>query len=875
MATRPSSQHGEEQDAPRRAAAPTGDLSDAVMQTLAEESPDAIVVVDVQGRLVWGNRQAEQLFGYGRAELLGQPVELLLPAGAQKAHLAHRAAYMESPRTRRMGVGLDLNARRRDGGTFPVEISLTPLSTDSGDMVIATVRDISERQAIAGEQDALRRVATLVARGVPPEEMFAGVTTEAGRVLDADFASLARYDPDGRVTLLAAWTGTGDPWPVPVGSQWDLGGGNLSTLVSRTRQPARLDNFGDDIGLWATDVLTLGVRSAVAVPISVEGRLWGLISVFSTHEQPLPAGTEARLAGFTQLVATAIANAQARVELRGFAEEQAALRRVATLVARGMPPEDVFAAVTAEAGRVLGVDFTTLYRYHPDGAMTVVGAWSRSGAPVHFPVGTRLPAGGPNLHTQIFQTRQPGRLDTIVGDLGPALAPAVAAGVRTGVGVPVTVEGQLWGVIISSSTGDEPLPADTEARLAGFTELVGTAIANAQARVELRGYAEEQAAQRRLATLVARGVSPEKVFAAVTAEVGRVLGVDYTAMSRYEPDSARTVVAAWARSGSPVVPVGTREILGGPNVPTLVFETGRPTRIDRYGEDAGPAAAAAVAAGVRSAVGVPIRVEGQLWGLMNVYSTHEERLPESTEARLAGFTELVATAIANAEARAALTASRARIVATADATRRHFERDLHDSAQQRLVSLVLKLRTAQATMAPDAGELAGQLDDVATGLGEALDELREIARGIHPAALAEGGLRPALKVLARRSAVPVRLDVRVDGRLPEQVELAAYYVVSEALTNAAKHAAASGVHVEVQAGQGVLRIEVRDDGRGGATFAHGSGLVGLRDRVEALGGKLSLRSPPGAGTTVSIAVSLDDGGEAGPPPAGARRPQDA
>ncbi|HTQ89577.1 MAG TPA: PAS domain S-box protein, partial [Streptosporangiaceae bacterium] len=155
------------------------------MQTLAEESPDAIVVVDVQGRLVWGNRQAEQLFGYGRAELLGQPVELLLPAGAQKAHLAHRAVYMESPRTRRMGVGLDLNARRRDGGTFPVEISLTPLSTDSGDTVIATVRDISERQAIAGEQDALRRVATLVARGVPPEEMFAAVTAEAGRVLDA------------------------------------------------------------------------------------------------------------------------------------------------------------------------------------------------------------------------------------------------------------------------------------------------------------------------------------------------------------------------------------------------------------------------------------------------------------------------------------------------------------------------------------------------------------------------------------------------------------------------------------------------------------------------------------------------------------------
>ena len=864
MATRPSSRHGEEQEALQRVAAPTGDLSDAVMQTLAEESPDAIVVVDVQGRLVWGNQQAERLFGYGRAELLGQTVELLLPDGVQKVHLAHRAAYMENPRTRRMGVGLDLNARRRDGATIPVEISLTPLSTDSGDMVIATVRDISERQAIAGEQAALRRVATLVARGVPPEEMFAGVTAEAGRVLDADFTSLARYDPDGRVTLLAAWTGTGDPWPVPVGSRWDLGGGNLSTLVSRTRQPARLDGFGDDIGLWAADVLTLGVHSAVAVPISVDGRLWGLISVFSTHEQPLPAGTEARLAGFTQLVATAIANAQARVELRGFAEEQAALRRVATLVARGTPPEEVFAAVTAEAGRVLGVGFTTMSRYHPDGAVTVVGAWSGTGIPVIFPAGTRLSAGGPNLHTQVFHTGQPARLDTIAGDLGPALAPALAAGIRTAVGVPISVEGRLWGVMNASSTAEEPLSADTEVRLAGFTELVATAIANAQARVELRGFAEEQAALRRVATLVARGTPPEEVFAAVTAEVGRVLGVDYTAMSRYEPDGARTVVAAWARSGSPVVPVGTREILGGPNVPTLVFETGRPTRIDRYGEDAGPAAAAAVAAGVRSAVGVPIRVEGQLWGLMNVYSTHEERLPESTEARLAGFTELVATAIANAEARAALTASRARIVATADATRRHIERDLHDGAQQRLVSLVLQLRAAQATVVPDVGELAGQLDDVATGLGEAVDELREIARGIHPAALAEGGLRPALKVLARRSAVPVRLDVRVDRQLPEQVELAAYYVVSEALTNAARHAAASEVDVEVEADQDVLRIEVRDDGRGGATFAHGSGLVGLRDRVEALGGQLSLRSQPGAGTTVSIAVSLDEGGETRP-----------
>ena len=515
------------------------------------------------------------------------------------------------------------------------------------------------------------------------------------------------------------------------------------------------------------------------------------------------------------------------------AAEQAALRRVATLVARGAPPGEVFVAVTGEVGVVLGVDFTTMSRYHPDGGVTVVGAWSRTGAAVHFPVGTRLPAGGPNLHTQVFQTGQPARLDAIAGDLGPALAPARAAGIRTAVGVPVSVEGRLWGLMNVSSTRERPLPGDTEARLAGFTELVATAIANAQARVELRGHVEEQAALRRVATLVARGAPPGEVFAAVTAEVGRMLGTDYSGMGRYDPDGAVTVLGAWSSTGSlPPLPVGSRVELGGRNVTTQVFETGRPARLDHYADATGAVADLAHTIGTRASVGVPISVEGRVWGLMNLTFMHAPP-PTDTEARLAGFTELVATAVANAEAQVALKESRARIVATADATRRRIERDLHDGAQQRLVSLGLQLRNAQATVSPEAAELQAQLDRVAVGLTEVLDELREIARGIHPAALADGGLKPALKVLARRCAVPVHLDVRVDGRLAEQVELAAYYVVSEALANTAKHASASRVHVEVEAGEGVLWIEVRDDGRGGATFAHGSGLVGLKDRVEA------------------------------------------
>jgi signal transduction histidine kinase len=242
---------------------------------------------------------------------------------------------------------------------------------------------------------------------------------------------------------------------------------------------------------------------------------------------------------------------------------------------------------------------------------------------------------------------------------------------------------------------------------------------------------------------------------------------------------------------------------------------------------------------------------------MSVLSTHADSLPVDTEARLAGFTELVATAIADAEAQAALTASRARIVAAADATRRRIERDLHDGAQQRLVSLALHLRgTVRAAVPPGAGELTARLDAAATELAGVLDGLREIARGLHPSALADGGLRAALKALARRSAVPVRLDVRVDGRLPDQIELAAYYTVAETLTNTARHASATVVDVAVEAGERVLTVRVRDDGRGGADLTGGSGLIGLTDRVEALGGRLSLHSPPGAGTTVEISLPL-------------------
>jgi signal transduction histidine kinase len=241
---------------------------------------------------------------------------------------------------------------------------------------------------------------------------------------------------------------------------------------------------------------------------------------------------------------------------------------------------------------------------------------------------------------------------------------------------------------------------------------------------------------------------------------------------------------------------------------------------------------------------------------MVVSSTHDEPLPAGTETRLTGFTELAATAIANAEARAALAASRARIVAASDATRHRIERDLHDGAQQRLVSLALRVSGLRRVLPGEAEELAGHLDRTSAELAGVLEELRELARGLHPTVLTSGGLRPALKTLARRCGLPVRLEIALDGRLPEQVELAAYFAVTEALTNAAKYAQAGAVDVEAHTDEQELHLCVRDDGLGGADPGRGAGLIALTDRIQALGGRLGLSSPPGGGTTLRIALPL-------------------
>ncbi len=368
---------------------------------------------------------------------------------------------------------------------------------------------------------------------------------------------------------------------------------------------------------------------------------------------------------------------------------------------------------------------------------------------------------------------------------------------------------------------------------------------------------DEQAALRRVATLVAQTSSPSDVFEAVTREIGTLFGADLARMERYEPDGTVTGVAAWSRDADHHLAVGTRFEIKGVSIAALVRERGAPARVDSFARAYGPIAEEAQELGIRSSVGCPIVVEGRLWGVIAASSKRETPFPPETEAKIAEFTELVATAIANADSRAELAASRARVVAAADVTRRRIERDLHDGTQQRLVSLALELRSAQAMVPPELTELNAQLSDTAKGLASATEDVREMSRGIHPAILSQGGLGPALRTLARRSTVPVELELTTDRRLPQPVEVAAYYLVSEALTNAAKHASASVVQVDVEAEDSVVRLSIRDDGVGGADPAEGSGLIGLRDRVEALGGTIEIASPAGGGTSLDVKLPIE------------------
>jgi signal transduction histidine kinase len=366
----------------------------------------------------------------------------------------------------------------------------------------------------------------------------------------------------------------------------------------------------------------------------------------------------------------------------------------------------------------------------------------------------------------------------------------------------------------------------------------------------------QQFALRRVATLVARGVAPSEVFSAVVAELASCLDSRNASLFRYEPDGTALLLAAADEPGLQKMPVGERFSLDGENILALVRRTGRAARMGSHDHAGGSAAARIRALGLRSAVGAPIVVDNRVWAVAIAGSSRSDAFPPGAEQRVSDFADLIAIAIANVQAREELTASRARIVAAADDTRRRIERDLHDGAQQRLVSLGLRLRLAEESVPSEQLALREQISDVVNGLGNVSDELREMSRGIHPAILSKGGLGPALRTLARRSAAPVDLDVAVPRRLPDQVEVAGYYVAAEALTNISKHAQASQVHLAVKTEGEYLYLLIRDDGIGGADTGKGSGLIGLVDRVEALGGRIGITSHRGEGTLLDAVIPL-------------------
>jgi PAS domain S-box-containing protein len=516
----------------------------------------------------------------------------------------------------------------------------------------------------------------------------------------------------------------------------------------------------------------------------------------------------------------------------------------------------VLAHLTVALGSWMGI----FWRPEPDGtALRVDGVYltdREHGEEFAAAVREMRLKPGQGLAGRVWRTAEPAWIpDLTSAGPFPPLPSRQRAGLRGTLAFPVISDGEVQLILQLSS--DDPTAPDQ-----GTMEVLESTFQNVlqfaerrEAEKAERRLAAEQAALRRVATLIAQGAEPEQVFQAVTSEVGQLFGAQTTNMVQYRPEgTSATLLGGWTAGVASMTP-GTVLQLDGEAAISQIRETGRPVRIDDYSQLTGHLAAQVRDLGARAAVAAPIMVQGYLWGAMIVIS-NEGPFPPRTETRIAEFTDLVAVALSSTDAYAQLTASRARIVEAGDAERRRLERNLHDGAQQRLVSLSLALRLARARIETDPESSTALLEAASEELATALEELRELARGIHPAILTDRGLAPALEALANRSPVAVSIRAVPEERLPPQVEAAAYYVVSESLANVAKYAGASRVAVSVACHDGWAFVDVADDGAGGADPARGSGLLGLADRVEALAGNLDVESPVGSGTRVRARIPL-------------------
>jgi signal transduction histidine kinase len=696
---------------------------------------------------------------------------------------------------------------------------------------IANTQARANLAALADHQTALLRVAERVARGAAPQEIFASVAEEASQLLDDKPMTLVRYQAEAELIVVASCGG-----PAPVGDRIEFGPETLPDRVRHQDRVVRIDDYSrePDSALASS----YGLAAAVAAPISVQAEVWGML-VATSGERPLPAGTEHRLEQFAELVAAALANSQARADLQALADEQTALRRIAELTAREAPGDAVLNAVAVQASRLAGVEFGMVLRFEPDGTSEIVAL---DGAPTSFQVGMRAPDTGDGSAHRVWRTGRAARVENLGAMSGQWPRMASRQGFSASAGVPILLEGGLWGALIVA--GREPMPAAIESHLADFSQLVSTAIAAAQARSALRRLADEQTALRRVAELVARGATLDEVFAAVAAEASKLLGDLAAVLLRFDADGHAVAVAT---CNSPV----PLELRGAADIGTAtgeVLRSGRAVRFDARGGTR--PAGLEQPPGVQAGVAVPVTVEGRAWGALATSTPG----PPDAEDRLSQLAELAAAAIANAENKAKLTASRARVIATTDETRRRLQRDLHDGAQQRLVHAIISLKLARDTATDPPTALL--IEEALVHAQRANAELRDLVHGIMPAALTRGGLRAGLESLVADLTLPIDLHVTVP-RLHPQLETTAYFIVAEALTNVVKHAHATRATVNAVLDDDKLTIVVQDDGRGGADPTRGTGLTGLLDRVEASEGELSITSPPGRGTV--LRAELADG----------------